>query len=378
MDTITHILSGALIARAIVPISSQSGNAEKKPAVTVRTAMVCGAAAAAFPDIDIVAKAFGQLAYLLNHRGITHSLLALPLWSLLLAFLFAVLARQREHWPTFYRYAFAGLLIHILGDLITSFGTMILTPFSNARFGWGTTFIIDLWLTGILVTGLLLSWRWRTSRLPAIGALLLICALIGFQSVQKERAIDLGQAYAHRQGWTDSTVDALPQALSPFHWLIVIRNADRYAYAYVDLQHRQTLLPQNAGIQWLQQFNAQFSPPENLLWQQARQFGSHQPSEAISRHAFHHPAFAFFRWFAVYPVFHSLTPQADGTCAWFEDLRFRFPGQERPTFRFGMCARGEEWLPARWHRTGAEFLTSGQTTHEQRTSGSMGALRLPQ
>lgn len=378
MDTVTHILSGALIARAIVPVASPSENTEKKPIVTVKTAMLCGAAAAAFPDIDIVAKAFGQLAYLLNHRGITHSLLALPLWSLLLAFLFAALARQRENWSAFYRYAFAGLLIHILGDLITSFGTMILTPFSNTRFGWGTTFIIDLWLLGIILAGLLLCWRWRTSRLPAIGALLLACALIGFQSMQKERAIDIGQAFARSQGWTETTVDAMPQALSPFHWLIVIRDTDHYAYAYADLQRRQPLLPLTAGIQWLQQYNTHFSSPENMVWQQARQFGSTQPSEAISRHAFHHPAFAFFRWFAVYPVFHNLTPQAGGTCAWFEDLRFRFPGQERSAFRFGMCTSGEEWLPARWRSTGAELLISNQTPHEERTSGSIGALSPPQ
>ena len=45
----------------------------------------------------------------------------------------------------------AAIFVHILGDLITQFGTMILAPFSDQRFGWGTTFIIDLPFTGIIL-----------------------------------------------------------------------------------------------------------------------------------------------------------------------------------------------------------------------------------
>jgi len=42
---------------------------------------------------------------------------------------------------------------HIAGDVITSYGTMLLAPLSDWRAAIGTTFIIDLWFSGIIVAG---------------------------------------------------------------------------------------------------------------------------------------------------------------------------------------------------------------------------------
>ena len=54
-----------------------------------------------------------------------------------------------------------GVGMHILGDLITSFGTMIYAPLSDARPALSATFIIDLWFTGIILAGLAASLIWR-------------------------------------------------------------------------------------------------------------------------------------------------------------------------------------------------------------------------
>lgn len=348
METVTHILSGALVARAIAP-GAISSNTQRKASVAVGAATLCGAAAAAFPDIDIVANVFGQLTYLLNHRGITHSLIVLPLWALLLAALFALLARQRQNWLAFYPYAFAGLLVHVLGDLITTYGTMILSPISKARFEWGTTFIFDFWLSGIIIFGLLLSWRWRHSRFPALAALAAVVAYIGFQAVLKERAIEAGQAYARANGHHDATVNAMPQPFSPFRWMLVVKNADAYWYAHVNLWHQEEALPAaapNGG--WLSRLNAVYSSVEQARWQRVDQFGSTPQEMRLARHAFEQPGFAFYRWFATYPVLYRIDRDQDGHCVWFQDLRFKFPGIERSTFRFGMCSSGNEWQAVRW------------------------------
>ncbi|MBS1198934.1 MAG: hydrolase [Proteobacteria bacterium] len=344
METVTHILSGALVARAIAP-NVLSRDAQRKAGLTVGAATLCGAAAAAFPDIDIVANIFGQLTYLLNHRGITHSLIVLPLWALL----FALLARQRQNWLAFYPYAFAGLLIHVLGDLITSYGTMILTPFSNARFEWGTTFIFDFWLSGIIIVGLLLSWRWRHSRLPALAALVAVVGYIGFQAVLKERAIDAGQAYARTNGHNGAIVNAMPQPFSPFRWMVVVKNADVYWYTHINLLHQEEALPAAApGGGWFARFSANFRSVDQALWQRVDQFGGTPQEAMLSRHAFDQPGFAFYRWFATYPALYRIDRNQDGHCVWFQDLRFKFPGLERPTFRFGMCSSGNTWVPVRW------------------------------
>jgi hypothetical protein len=97
---------------------------------------------AIFPDSDVLRDFFSsdRLLIITWHRSITHSLLMLPLWALLLAGVTRALASWRK-WeaPSFAAltgiYA-AGLLSHILLDLVTTFGTMIWSPLEWSRPAW--------------------------------------------------------------------------------------------------------------------------------------------------------------------------------------------------------------------------------------------------
>lgn len=352
MEPVTHILSGALLARALYP-AIRPGDSGRPPApLPLKAALLCGAAASAFPDIDLIAIFFGQIAYLLNHRGITHSLIVLPLWALLLAVLSAALARQRFSWRAFYPYAFAGLLLHVLFDLITSYGTMILAPFSDRRFDWGITFIFDLWLSGILLAGLLLSWRWRHSRIPAVALLAVLLGYLGCQTALKQQAIAIGQDYARTHALRGISVHAMPQAFSPFRWMILIQGQDRYWYTHLNLWHQEAPAATDPNGGWLSRFHSAFPSAEQAVWQPVSAFGNDSRETALAHQVFNHPRFAFYRWFAAYPALYRIEHRPDGDCAWFEDLRFKFPGLERSTFRFGMCLAGNEWQPMRWSGAG--------------------------
>src|SRR5689334_11517634 len=70
MDTLTHALSGALLGRAV-----SNKNIPRRVAA--------GFFACAAPDLDFVISFAGPVEYLLNHRGVTHSLILLPAWALL-------------------------------------------------------------------------------------------------------------------------------------------------------------------------------------------------------------------------------------------------------------------------------------------------------
>src|SRR5258708_2299182 len=83
----------------------------------------------------------------MNHRGVTHSLILLPLWSLGVAWLLAKLLREPAGWRALYGITALSIGAHIAGDVITSYGTMVLAPLSDWRAGIGTTFIIDLWFS---------------------------------------------------------------------------------------------------------------------------------------------------------------------------------------------------------------------------------------
>src|SRR5688572_10152676 len=119
MDTFTHALSGALLARATAPAE------EDDQVLPLRRRLLIGFLAAAAPDLDFVFGYLGPIEYLYHHRGITHSLILLPLWAFLLAKLAALGWRRDRSWKAYFGIIAMGIGLHIAGDWITSFGTIV-------------------------------------------------------------------------------------------------------------------------------------------------------------------------------------------------------------------------------------------------------------
>src|SRR3954464_2196512 len=193
--------------------------------------IAAGFFACAAPDLDFVASFGGPVTYLLNHRGITHSLILLPLWALGLSWLLAKIVREPRGWRALYGITAMGIGLHIAGDLITSYGTMILAPFSDWRVGFGTTFIIDLWFSGIIVAGLIAAAIARRSRWPAVGALAVLVGYVGFQYLQKERALE----FAAKHAKPGSQIDAQARPVSPFNWTVYVSDENAHEFAHVNL-----------------------------------------------------------------------------------------------------------------------------------------------
>lgn len=327
MDTITHALSGALAARLVKP--------SRDAAARTADCMVLGAAAAAFPDTDVVLSYLSPLAYLYHHRGVTHSVLLAPLWALLLAAIWTVVRRDRAGFAIYFLIATIGLGMHILGDLITSFGTMIFAPFSDVRLEWGTTFIIDLWFTGIILAALVFTWWLRASRLPAFIGLCALCGYVGLQWIEKNRAIAFGEAHAQEAGLTGAEVSALPRPVSPFNWMMIVAEPDRYHYAFVNLHRsRSPVVDDNAGF--IASLDGQYQPPATVRWQTVERFGP-AADRALVEEVWQQQQFAFYRWFAAYPVVAAIERGNPSVCVWFRDLRFLTPGRSAWPFRYGMC-----------------------------------------
>lgn len=229
MDTLTHALSGALAARATAP---RPGTPDTIP-LSRRVGL--GFLAAAAPDLDIVISWVSPLSYLYYHRGVTHSFVMLPLWALLLAFLSALVWRKGPSWRAYFGVFAWGIGSHIAGDLLTSFGTMIFAPLSDARYALSTTFIIDLWFTGIILAGLIAAAVWRRSRVPVIAGLAVLAGYVTLQYALQQRALDFGVAYAQAQNLKSAQVAAQPRPVSPFNWMVLVDEGDRYRYSLVNL-----------------------------------------------------------------------------------------------------------------------------------------------
>ena len=330
MDTLTHALSGALLARATA--------GSEKPALPLGRRVAVGTLVAAFPDLDIVATWISPLSYLYHHRGITHSLVMLPLWTLLLAWLLTLVWRGGPGWRAYAPVVALSLAVHIAGDWITTFGTMIFAPLSDYRHGLGTTFIIDLWFSGIIMGGLLLSLVWRRSRAPAVAGLAVLAGYVVFQFVLLQQAVDFGEREAKAAGLARAQVTALPRPVSPFNWMVIIENDGGYRYSHINLIRKSVLIAApDAGL--IDQLDAVYRPLDQAAWETDVRFGKGSQGAAV-RAAFEHPAFEFFRWFSAYPALHGIDVGASYLCIWFKDLRFLTPGRDVLPFIYGMCSEG--------------------------------------
>lgn len=330
MDTITHALSGALIARAMAPSQTRPG------APTTRELVMAGTVAALFPDTDILTTLVSPLTYLTLHRGVTHSFLLLPVWTVLLALMMALATRKLPAWRSYLLMCALGIGIHILGDWITSFGTMFLAPLSHARFALGTTFIIDLLFTGIIAAGLLGSLLWRKSRIPATTALLVLCGYVGMQAWLRQQAIEFGERYAQDNGLIGAQVDALPRPPLPSNWTVVVSDDQEYRFAHVNLwRDSMPAAGPDAGL--IARMHGSFVPPANAAWEARTRFGLSEPDHSLALEAWNQRQFGFYRWFAELPALYRIDHGNPSTCVWFEDLRFLVPGRAVSPFRYGLC-----------------------------------------
>jgi membrane-bound metal-dependent hydrolase YbcI (DUF457 family) len=161
MDTITHGIAGALIGKAVFRGEDMFASRPMNRGRIITWSLMIGAI---FPDSDVIRDFFSsdRLLIVTWHRSITHSLIMLPIWALLLALLTRWFAGKRK-WeaPSFAAltgiYA-VGILSHILLDLVTTFGTMVWSPLAWSRPAWDLIFIVDFTLAAILLVPQFIAW----------------------------------------------------------------------------------------------------------------------------------------------------------------------------------------------------------------------------
>ncbi len=214
MDTVTHGLTGWLIARAL-----PDGWKGEHPG----TATAVVALGSVLPDADNVASLLGNEMYLRVHRGLTHSLLGISVSSLVLALLFARFGKWKDT-KRLFLLALLGQLSHIVLDLLNAYGTQVLQPFSDARLSLDLLFVVDLLFTGIVVAGIALSRNGRAGR--ARVALASLAVYVGIAALLHAGAKEAVREAALRSGVKVVSAEALPTL--PY---IELPSPDRLAFA---------------------------------------------------------------------------------------------------------------------------------------------------
>lgn len=389
MDPLTHALSGALLARAAArsPRQLLQNGRHISPKLPLRLQITAGFVAAAFPDIDFALRIIDTLTYLNWHQGPTHSLILLPAWAWLIARLMAACYRDYT-WQLFFYPACLGLGIHIAGDLFTAYGLMLFAPFSTARYALPLVFVLDYGFTLIIVTGLILSWRFPHQRTAAIAALGGLCLYLVWLSLVHQQAVAAAQHYVTMQRLTHAVIHALPQPLSPLHWKLIVQQREHYHVTLIRLhqigrfssdtaataQPISSVTSERSGPiglselpELIKAMAAAYQPVQHARWQRHDQFGDDMQQRDAARDAWNQPAFEPFRLFAAFPVLERTEKrnQSTGTdtkgdtpadteaenqiCYWFYDMRFQFPALP-PSFRYGSCKRHDrtDWQLERY------------------------------
>lgn len=139
MDNLTHTLLGAALAKTrlgrLSPLAA--------PALLV---------AANIPDVDIVTRLWSKEAYLIHHRGLTHSVFGIVLQIPLLTVLFRFLEKRfypaapGGTWRGLTLAVAAGLFSHPLLDSLNTYGVRPWLPFDETWYYGDMAFIVDPWL----------------------------------------------------------------------------------------------------------------------------------------------------------------------------------------------------------------------------------------
>ncbi|MGE5188668.1 MAG: metal-dependent hydrolase [Gemmatimonadota bacterium] len=332
MDTVTHGLTGWLIARAVP--TEKNGKA-------ATAAVVLGSV---LPDADHVASFFGSEAAVRFHRGISHSFAGVAVSSLLVALLFYRFGKWKDL-KKLYLLTLAGQLSHIALDVITSYGTQVLQPFSDARVSFDLLFIIDLLFTGIVAAGIWLSRRHRPAM--ARGALAALALYVGFTAVLHARAEDAVRAAAERNGVPVVAVAALPRLTEidvGTRLAKIPLVGEGEAWAAEELARLPALpIPAGAGrypfpagpFSWngfvddgRTYLRADVNPfTEGVTWRQRVVRGRDVPAVKALASL---PDVQTYLWFARFPVVQA-SRAGSGTVLTFSDLRFGgVPGRRRP------------------------------------------------
>jgi inner membrane protein len=219
MDSLTHGLLGLAIGAL-------------RRADRDRTAVLLACVLAAeIPDVDYLWPADNSVLHSLKaHRGLSHSLLAVPLVAFAATALTKLIFRRAQAVTMFLWCLPAVLFAHLLADAWTGWGTRLALPFSDARVTLDWMMVIDPLFTLPLLVGALWGVRKRTliRRAVLTGATVSCAYLAARIAIRAELTSRVQESYPSAE-----TIQVFPSWFGPIHWRYVAVFAERYAVGRV-------------------------------------------------------------------------------------------------------------------------------------------------
>lgn len=265
MDPLTQGALGAALAQT-TPTKAKN----------IAVAGVLGFASGMAADLDVlIQSSTDPLIYLEYHRHFTHSLLFIPIGGLLCAFVLHYVIGRRWRWSFFQTFVCCslGYATHALLDASTSYGTLLLWPFSDDRISWSFVPVIDPLFT-IPLIGLCLAAALRQKRTFAYAAMMWCAVYISMGARQHDAAISMGTKIADSRGHVPTRMEAKPSFANILVWKTIYEANQTF---YVDAV-RVGISPQAfygtsvpkldvaRDLPWLDQDTQQAEDIERFTW----------------------------------------------------------------------------------------------------------------
>lgn len=208
--------------------ASLSQSASKKQHLVV--AGVLGLLAGMAPDLDVLIRSSSDpLLFLEFHRQFTHSLLFIPIGSLLCALLLHSLYAKKRGlaFKQSWLYCALGYSTHALLDSCTSYGTQLFWPLTNERYAWNTVSVIDPLFTLPIIILLLFA---TIKRRPWLARIAFLWALTypTLGMIQRDRAEAAGWQLAKARQHTPIQLEAKPSFANILVWKVVYETEKHY------------------------------------------------------------------------------------------------------------------------------------------------------
>lgn len=172
MDSGTHLVVGLGLAGLayVDPVVA----ADTSVATAVLIGTVLGSQA---PDADTLLRFKSNASYIKHHRGTSHSLPALGIWTVLITFMLSLFFTNLPLLHVGF-WVFIAVALHIFSDLFNTYGTQALRPFSSKWISWNIIHIFD---PVIFVSHLIAIAIWALGLLnPALIFPVLYALLTGY------------------------------------------------------------------------------------------------------------------------------------------------------------------------------------------------------
>lgn len=181
MDTGTHIVMGVALG-GLATLDPLVG-LESPTAHAVMLGTLIGSQA---PDLDTILKLRNNAKYIRNHRGITHSIPAVFIWSFIITGMLTIFIPESNTLHLWLWTIFA-IALHVFVDIFNAYGTQALRPFTKK---WIALGIINTFDPFIFVSHLVAIAVWLLGSHPGYTFLglyiVLTCYyLIRFQMQRK-------------------------------------------------------------------------------------------------------------------------------------------------------------------------------------------------